>query len=370
MGWRWVAWLLVLFTSSVAWGQTTGQLRVTVVDGTETAVADVQLKLTGDMLIGGAQERVADPFGQFLFTELPPGIYRLTAEKSGFQSVRTEGIEVLLSRTTQVTVRMSTGSAIEEVVVVQQPKRAVDVESTSRSQVLTREFLQRVPAGRSYQSPTTMAAGVQAGASAPPEWNREQYDHIAENGFHTVDDEPLSTFSVDVDTASYSNVRRFLDQGHLPPPGAVRVEELINYFRYEEPAGEHPISVTTEVADCPWNPDHRLLHVGIQGMRIADEEVPPRNLVFLLDVSGSMQSPDKLPMLKAAFPMLIESLRPQDRVAIVVYAGASGVVLPPTPADDKVQLRAALEMLEAGGSTAGAQGIRRAYQVARKHFYP
>ncbi len=199
-----------------------------------------------------------------------------------------------------------------------------------------------------------------------PNFNTESYAHIVENVFLSVAANPLSTFSIDVDRASYSNVRRFINHGQRPPIDAVRIEELINYFHYDypDPDGDHPFSITTEVTDAPWNPIHKLVRIGIQGEKIDTENLPPSNLVFLLDVSGSMQSPDKLPLLKASFRMLVNELRAEDRVAIVVYAGAAGLVLPSTPGDDKDTILAAIEALEAGGSTAGGEGIILAYRVA------
>lgn len=173
-----------------------------------------------------------------------------------------------------------------------------------------------------------------------------------------------------MDRASYSNVRRFITQGQLPPKDAVRIEELINYFPYDyaEPRGEHPFAVTAEVAAAPWQPQHRLVRIGLQAKRIDMRNLPPANLVFLLDVSGSMQSPDKLLLLKSSLRLLVDELRPQDRVAIVVYAGAAGLVLPPTAGSDKETILDAIERLEAGGSTAGGAGIRLAYDVAQRNF--
>jgi Ca-activated chloride channel homolog len=201
-------------------------------------------------------------------------------------------------------------------------------------------------------------------------FNTEAYDHIEENRFHRVEADPLSTFSVDVDTASYANVRRFLADGELPPAGAVRTEELVNYFRfaYPQPSGTDPFSITTELAECPWNPKHRLALIGLQGRAATDRDPAPRNLVFLLDVSGSMMPADKLPLVRKAMRMLTDVLTERDRVAIVVYAGASGLVLPSTPGDQKERIHGALEGLEAGGSTNGASGITLAYQVARNNF--
>ncbi len=202
--------------------------------------------------------------------------------------------------------------------------------------------------------------------------DRDSYRAYTENPFLSVQDRPKSTFSIDVDTASYSNVRRFLNEGRLPPASAVRVEEMVNYFPYDyeapREAGRRPFSVTTEVGPAPWRPEHRLVHIGLQAPRVMDGEMPPRNLVFLLDVSGSMNSGDRLPLLKAAMGLLVESLTDADRVAIVVYAGAAGVVLEPTDGHEQAAILAAIERLRAGGSTAGGAGIRLAYDLARRNF--
>ena len=201
------------------------------------------------------------------------------------------------------------------------------------------------------------------------DFQREGYDRIYENEFMAVGANPLSTFGIDVDRASYSNVRRFIRDGQLPPADAVRIEELINYFSYDlpNPEGPDPFSVHTEVGPAPWNPVHRLVRIGIQGRRVDTEDLPPSNLVFLVDVSGSMQPANKLPLLKSALRMLVNQMRPQDRVAIVVYAGAAGLVLDPTSGEHKETILEALSRLEAGGSTAGGAGLRLAYDVARRH---
>jgi len=202
------------------------------------------------------------------------------------------------------------------------------------------------------------------------EFNREAYAHIAENPFLGAASNPLSTFSVDVDTASYANVRRFLNEGRLPPRDAVRIEELLNYFRYDypEPRAGEAFSISTTSGPCPWSPRHRLALIGLRGRSLDEGSVPPRRLTFLLDVSGSMSSPDKLPLLKRAMGLLVETLREEDQVAIVVYAGAAGVVLPPTSGADRATILAALDRLQAGGSTAGGAGIALAYRVAEASF--
>lgn len=202
------------------------------------------------------------------------------------------------------------------------------------------------------------------------EHNTEGYDFIKENTFLRSADNPLSTFSIDVDAASYSNVRRMLNSGQLPPAGAVRIEEMINYFQYDypQPKKDDPFSFTTEMSDCPWNSQHKLVMIGMQGKKIPVENLPPSNLVFLIDVSGSMGSPNKLPLVKASLKLLTDQFREEDKVSIVVYAGAAGLVLPPTSGSNKTAIKDALERLNAGGSTAGGDGIQLAYKTARENF--
>ncbi len=202
------------------------------------------------------------------------------------------------------------------------------------------------------------------------DFNTESYDKINENAFVSTLTNPLSTFSVDVDRAAYANVRRFLESNQLPPPDAVRIEEMVNYFNYNYPlpTGEHPFSVNLELANCPWNSEHQLISIGLKGKEIQVNNVPSSNLVFLIDVSGSMSDPNKLPLLKQSFKILIEKLRSSDRVAMVVYAGAAGVVLPSTSCNEKDKIINAFDKLEAGGSTAGGEGIKLAYKIAKENF--
>ena len=225
-------------------------------------------------------------------------------------------------------------------------------------------------------APVPPSSGVEYGAGwmghvaqEETEFNTEEYGRFEENTFLRAADNPLSTFSIDVDRASYANVRRFLTSGQLPPKGAVRIEEMINYFSYDYPdPATDPFSITTELAACPWNEQHKLLLVGLQGKRIKTENLPPNNLVFLIDSSGSMMAPNKLDLVKDALELLIEQLREEDRVAIVTYAGSAGLVLPSTPGSDKSAIMNAISQLEAGGSTAGGEGIQLAYKVAKENF--
>ncbi|OJW41751.1 VWA domain-containing protein [Terrimonas ferruginea] len=217
------------------------------------------------------------------------------------------------------------------------------------------------------------APGLQVtgqGYNRDEDWNTEDYDRITDNRFVRSTDNPLSTFSIDVDVAAYGNMRRFINNGKMPPADAIRVEELVNYFKYDypQPKGKDPFSVHTEVATAPWNPSHKLVMIGLQGKNIPMDRLPASNLTFLIDVSGSMSSPDKLPLVKASMKLLVEKLREQDMVSIVVYAGAAGLVLEPTPGSDKKVILDAIDNLEAGGSTAGGEGIRLAYETARENF--
>jgi Ca-activated chloride channel homolog len=228
------------------------------------------------------------------------------------------------------------------------------------------------PAVRSQTRIAGDGRSVPSGIRRPREpWNTEAYERIDENPFRPVSVAPLSTFSVDVDRASYANVRRFLNQGTLPPKDAVRIEELVNYFPYGDAtpaARDVPLRITTELAAAPWNPSHDLLRIALRAREVDMRRAPPANLVFLVDVSGSMRGPNRLPLVKQSLALLVNELREEDRVAIVVYAGAAGLALPSTPGSDKQRILAALDGLEAGGSTAGGAGIRLAYDVVRRHF--
>ena len=234
----------------------------------------------------------------------------------------------------------------------------------------TQEFVYDEVAMIAEEAPVEEFAAEAILAEAPPTFNTEEYDRIYENEFLDALGNPLSTFSIDVDTASYSNVRRFIENSQLPPQDAVRIEELINYFTYDypQPQDEHPFSISAELSEAPWNPDHLLAHIGLQGQQVPKEALPNSNLVFLLDVSGSMNDANKLPLVKQGFKLMVEQMVARDTISIVVYAGAAGLVLPPTSGDNTAVILAALDNLEAGGSTAGGQGIELAYQVAKEHF--
>ena len=225
-------------------------------------------------------------------------------------------------------------------------------------------------ANKLYSTPGQYGSGYYDVDRKQDYFNTEGYDNITENRFLKVTDNPLSTFSIDVDAASYSNVRRFLNQGQLPPEGAVRIDEMVNYFHYQypQPSNDDPFSINTEISDCPWNKDNKLVLIGLQGKKIPTENLPASNIVFLIDVSGSMDEPNKLPLVKASMKMLVDQLREQDKIALVVYAGNAGLVLPSTSGYEKTKIKDAIDNLEAGGSTAGGEGIKLAYKVAKENL--
>jgi len=257
----------------------------------------------------------------------------------------------------------------------------VTIATDSESPVATKKFTipevaadeKAITAGIADEGivpPPAVDAGKGIIEQKKEQFNTEDYSTIVENQFLAATQNPLSTFSIDVDEASYSNVRRYLQNGSLPPAGAVRIEEMINYFDYSypQPSGDDAFSVSTEMAGCPWSPQHRLVHIGLQGKEIPLENLPAANLVFLVDVSGSMDEPNKLPLVQASMNMLTDQLREKDRVAIVVYAGNAGLVLPSTSGGNKVKIKEAVDNLRAGGSTAGGEGIKLAYKVAMDNF--
>ena len=355
-----VAVLCLLVTTITAQADR-GRITGVVTDASGAVLPGVTVSLSGME----SRTSVTNERGEFAFEGLLPGQYELKTTLAGFVEAKQQ-VSVRAGGAIRVTLKMVVG-ALEETVSVSAASPADAQRRSAESRVDPQPRSLGVGVGGG-----TVGGAYRHGVVAPaPDFNAESYDRIDEGGLRGVADHPLSTFSIDVDTASYSNVRRFLMDGSLPPADAVRIEELINYFRfdYPQPGGEDPFSITTELTSCPWNPKHRLALIGIRG-RERDEDRPagPRNLVFLLDVSGSMQPPDKLPLVRNAMRMLVDTLTPQDRIAIVVYAGASGLVLPSTRGNRKEVIHRAIAHLEAGGSTNGGAGIQLAYQIARQHF--
>lgn len=349
----------------------------TVVDPAGSVIpgATVELLSSGKVV----NTTVSGRDGTFRFADITAGRYEIRVTLAGFRQSRVR-LTIGTAAPAPLTVTLLVGSTAESVTV-----NAASPVADSATVRIAGGVAGGLPNAAPAPPPPPAAPGGLAKGSggagqaymdrygtlvgqAP--YETATYAEIEENKFRRVVDRPLSTFSIDVDTASYANVRRFLNEGRLPPADAVRVEELINYFHFDYPDSTQgaPFGVTTELAPCPWNAGHKLALVGLQAKRLDEGRTPPRNLVFLLDVSGSMAPPERLPLVKTAMKMLAETLRHEDRVAIVVYAGYSGVALPATRGDRQSAIQDAISRLRAGGSTNGAAGIQLAYQIASENF--
>ncbi len=364
----------------------------TVTDSKEPLIGATIKAMQGTALIKGC---VTDYNGNYRL-ELSPGTYDVECAYTGMKPFTAKGVKVKSNKVTTLNMVLTVSIAMNEVVIVAYQYPYIDgIRVAGNAPTETDNKWMRAnsqtakPASekiKGYASPAPSMAWRKEAKNEEPErpvivgkiihdtlddLSGEQYNRIAENPFQDAKSNGISTFSIDVDAASYANIRRYLNDGQLPPRDAVRLEEMINYFdyQYEAPrSGRHPFEVNTEVAPCPWNPKNRLLTIGIQGEKIDVGQLPASNLVFLIDVSGSMSSDNKLPLVKQSLSMLTDQLRPNDRVAIVVYAGAAGLVLESTPGSDKPKIKAALEALQSGGSTAGGEGIKLAYETARKNL--
>jgi len=334
----------------------------TVYDDNNQVLPGAQVIITG-----ANQGTQTDVKGHYAI-DVPEGKNSLTFRFIGFEP---QTIKIGKSNTLDAHLKASNKSLNEVVIVGYGAQRKTDI--TGSVSAITPAPVNQALAG----NPGIMIRGSKKYKAAdkvympsPIADNDESYKGINENGFKTVESEPLSTFSVDVDAASYSNVRRFINNGQLPPADAVRIEEMINYFHYNlaGPTNNEPVAIHTELSAAPWNSNHRLLRIGLKAKTIANDKLPASNLVFLIDVSGSMYAANKLPLVQSSLKMLVNQLRPQDKVAIVVYAGAAGVVLPATSGDKKTTINNAIDNLQAGGSTAGGAGIKLAYKIAMENF--
>ncbi len=318
--------------------------------------------LTAKNVVTGLESKtISNQNGYFIFKNLAFGAYKVKAELSGTKSMVLRAELSASKKTATLIFKLEVLPMLAEKEEALLDKGVVSavvggVRRDAKNQALYRMSPSEVPYPASHRN----------------QFNTEEYDRIYENIFLDALKNPLSTFSIDVDTASYANVRRFINSNQYPYKDAVRIEEMINYFSYDYPLPKkkQPFAIYTEISGCPWNPDHRLIHIGLQGKMLESKHLPPSNLVFLLDVSGSMEPANKLPLLKKAFKLLVNELGEKDRVSIVVYAGAAGLVLPATPANQKDKIFAALDRLSAGGSTAGGAGIQLAYKVAWENFIP
>jgi len=389
--------LFSLFTASLYLPRTQSVLTGKITADNGEALIGASVKVSkGTELVRGA---ISDYEGRYRLP-LDPGTYDLEVSYTGFVTQKVTNVKVLADQMNTLDVVMPGAAALDEVVVKEYKTPLVRQDETAGGQTIVmganrpapsraakkaKQAAAAQPASKAYSGNAIMARevpqpvehskdkygpSIRDTTQPPLDYSAENYAAIHENPFLEAKTNAVSTFSIDVDAASYSNVRRFLQQSQLPPADAVRIEEFVNYFDYQYPApgGATPFSVNTELAECPWNQQHRLLLIGLQGRQIETGQLPPSNFVFLVDVSGSMNEPNKLPLVQQSLNLLTDYLRPQDRVAIAVYAGAAGLVLPSTPGSDKATIKAAIERLSAGGSTAGAAGIRLAYDVARKNF--
>lgn len=358
-----VVCLLVLYASSAA--RTQGlTVQGTVTDAAGGPLPGVTVELLKDGQV--VATATTDGAGIFRFPGVAAGMYELRARLNGFKDLHVLRVAARTEAPPPLRLTMQIG-ALSESVSVDAPAIVGGRPAGPPSAAPMSPADEQLKDARQGQAAHEYM--LMAPAPTPP-FNTEAYDRIEDNRFRRVADAPLSTFSIDVDTASYANVRRFLNEGTLPPADAVRIEELINYFHfdYADSTDRAPFGITTEVAACPWNDKHTLALIGLQAKRLPAGQTPPRNLVFLLDVSGSMQPANKLPLVRTAMKMLAETLTAKDRVAIVVYAGASGLALPPTPGDHVRDIQDAISSLTPGGSTNGAAGIQLAYQLASQNF--
>ncbi len=365
----------------------------TVLQGTITEES------TGETLIGAAVKIFKGPdlikgvvtdYNGHYRIEIDPGTYDVEVDYTGYTTKKTTGVKVLEGQLNTFDCVLSSAVTLDVMEITSYKVPLIEQDRTNSGKALTSQEIRSYPASKSVPSnqPAKGKRREKAGEiskkedklEAPPEMEMldiatqdespENYAYIVENQFLQATANPVSTFSIDVDGAAYANARRFLNMGRLPPRDAVRIEEFVNYFDYQyaQPADGKPFAVHTELAKCPWSPQHHLLSIGLQGREIETGQLPASNFVFLVDVSGSMDDPHKLPLVQSSLLMLTDYLRPQDRVALVVYAGAAGLVLSSTPGNQKEKIKAAIESLGAGGSTAGAAGIQLAYQTARTNF--
>lgn len=357
-----IAWIVLLSSFKTA-NSPTGTLAGSVIDNaTGNAISTASIEVyQGKQLVKKIESGANGAF----VVALNPGSYIVSVSAKDYDTKQLN-VYIKKNETTKLKVNLIKSVVIFDDLEVMEE----EVEEDATFCIAYREAKKDKCMEKSMGAAAPVSMQFAVADMVYEEGNTEEYDYISENGFKDAISDPLSTFSVDVDRASYSNVRRFLSQNQKPYKDAVRIEELINYFDYDypQPKNKIPFSVTIEGNTCPWNSAHQLVLVGLKGENINEKDIPPSNLVFLIDVSGSMGSENKLPLLKQAFKYLVEQLRPEDKVAIVVYAGAAGLVLESTPGTNKPKITAALDMLQSGGSTAGGAGIQLAYKVAKENF--
>lgn len=375
-----VLWLVLVGFSTAVFAQRTsnnlGSVTGKIIDQITKApldYANVQLELNGITKV----KQQSNDSGCYVFKNIKPGIYTLKVAYIGYANMVITDVEVKSSHITKQDVSMQSTAELREVVIVRK-KPLINPGGTSGMQLSSREIMRLPQRSVNSLGSTPNVRGARAdgtayyidGVRVQGGANNEKYKKIEENNYISTKENPLSTFSIDVDKASYANVRRYINSNSLPPADAVRVEEMINYFTYDVAIdkGVHPFGIRTEIADAPWDADKKLVYISLKAPEIDMSEAPQNNLTFLIDVSGSMESSDKLPLLRECLKMLTQKLRDDDKISIVVYAGAAGLVLKPTSGKNKDEILDALNKLQAGGSTAGGEGIELAYKIASEHF--
>jgi len=349
--------LFLLTFSIIVFAQTTGKIKGRITDSQNNPLQGAQISIASTAW--GAQ---SDESGYYVINGVGAGSYSIKCELKGYVSEEVKNVRIRSGQTAVQDFKLK--------------KQSIDIGKVEDKGIKKDKAANEKKENVMYEmdamaAPSVSGMGIQsfeAGDFAG--MNTEEYSTITENNFKKVKDTPVSTFSIDVDAASYANMRRFINQNQMPYRDAVRIEEMINYFDYDYkyPDGNVPFAINTEISECPWNKSNRLVHIGLQGKKMEQGSDVKSNFVFLLDVSGSMNDPNKLPLLKKSFSMLVEALKPSDRIAIVVYAGAAGIVLPSTEVSEKKTILDALDKLQAGGSTAGGAGIKLAYDIAEQYL--
>jgi Ca-activated chloride channel family protein len=360
------ALILLMTVSSVLFGFN-GRIKGLVFDEKHQPLDSVKVIVVGEKRFAFTNTK-----GEYHMLKIKPGIYTVRCELKGFQTRDIKNVKIRDGLTTRQNIKIIPDSIKWEdleVEIFQEEKVEMDVTTSVRSVDMGMMEMQAITEVGNVLS---HQAGIKKDARGEShiQHNTEEYSTITENQFKKVIETPISTFSIDVDAASYSNMRRFINQNQMPYKDAIRIEEMINYFNYdyEYPKDNVPFAVNTEISDCPWNKQNKLVHIGLQGKQMEQGSDIKSNFVFLLDVSGSMNSANKLGLLKKSFSLLLDALKPTDRVAIAVYAGAAGLILPSTEVSEKKKILDALNNLKAGGSTAGGAGIKLAYKIAEENL--
>jgi len=350
----------IILSSIILLAEPTGKISGKITD----IVTGEKLESVNVLLADGKSGAATNMDGIYLIKNLSPGKYKLKVAYIGYESKIIEDVEVFADSITNVNIQLLPTPISMEEIIVSDSKFLVE-KSISSSKSVSADKINYLP--RSGVNNSALESGSREYTLIH---NTEEYDKIEENTFFDVLKSPLSTFAVDVDVASYANARRFIMQDKLPIKDAIRTEEFINYFsyNYKQPENGRPLSINLEYSDCPWNKKNKLIHIGLQGKTLSKEEQKPSNLVFLIDVSGSMNQPQKLPLLKKSFKLLVDELNENDKIAIVVYASRTELVLHSTFGSEKDEILEALNNLSAGGSTAGGSGIQLAYKVASENF--